>query len=223
MRRAAALLFLFACSQGVAVVPPASTPPPPPTRPGNVATARGNVFDSAGQPVPHVLIQAWSADPSCKPSGEPVRIWSGASSTFNVTVDRGAGGRGCIVLEAMAGGAKARRTFPVSAAVDVVEADINLPPPKRLTRAEADRIIEVVRLGINTRDRAAVDELTGYLGAGPDAVSTTLADIQRHLRTVTAVRFVSGSGETFVYELAGQREPAQTVTIRQDSLTRIEF
>ena len=219
------LVALAACAP--ASVPPATTPPPPPTRAENAVALRGNVFDSAGQPVPHALIRAWGADPSCRAVGEGVRVWGGASSSYDVTVERSVGPaeRGCVVIEARAGGANARRTMPVTFATPgpVVEADINLGPPARLTRKEADRIVEVLRLGITTRDRAAVDELAGYLGLGPEQTGAQLGEIQRHLRTVTAVTFLSEENGRFIYDLTGHREPALRVTISQDSLTRVEL
>lgn len=222
MRRTAALLLLLAAC-APRTVPPASTPPPPPPRPNNAVAVHGSVFDSAGQPVPHAMLRLWGSDPSCSATGEPVTSWSGASSRFEVTLERGVGPaeRGCVIVEATAGGATARRTLPVTFTNpgERVEADLTLPPPARLTRAEADRIIDVVRRGITTRDRAALDELAGYLGAGPEAVSHRLSDVQRHLRTVTNVTFI----EPYVYELQGHREPPLRVTVTQDSLTRVAF
>jgi len=222
MRRTAALLLLLAACTATDRVPP-TTPSPPPVRPENVAVLEGSVFDSAGQLVPHPRIDARAAGPSCEPEGPLFRVWGGASSSYQLTLERGAGPaeRGCVVVDVAAGGAKMRRTFPVafSNPPKPLTADLTLPPPAPLTRAEADRIIEIVRRGIVSRDREAIDELAVYLGIGPEATSARLADIQRHLRTVTAVNFV----DEFTYELSGQREPALVVKIRQDSLTRIEF
>lgn len=224
MRRTAALLLLLiACSPASRRVPPASTPPPPPVRPENVVTVHGNVFDSAGLAVPHPRIRAWASDASCRESGEPVRVWGGASSSYEVTVERGVGPaeRGCVVLEVSAGGSTARRTLPATFTTPAprLEADVTLGPPPRLTRAEADRIIEIVRRGLTTRDPAAVEETALFLGTTPDAAAARLADAQRHLRTVTNVRML----REFVYELTGHRQPPLEVTITQDSVTRVRF
>ncbi|HYR27070.1 MAG TPA: hypothetical protein VEU30_01305 [Thermoanaerobaculia bacterium] len=222
MRRTAALLLLLAACAPTRV-PPASTPPPPPVRPNNAAVLEGSVFDSAGQPVPHPRIDAWTAGPSCKPEGPLTRVWGGASSSYQLTLERGAGPaeRGCVVVDVTAGGAKTRKTFPVTFTnpAKPLTADLTLPPPARLTREEADRIIEVVRRGITSRDRDAIDELATYLGTGPEATSARLGEIQRRMRTVTAVNFV----DEFTYDLTGHREPALRVRIRQDSMTRVEF
>lgn len=210
MRRTAALLLLLAaCTASErTVVPPANTPPALPPR-ASAAAIHGSVFDSAGQPVPHAMLRVWNA---CNAAGEPVTRWSGASSSYEIEVDGE-----CAVIEAAAGGAKARRTFRPGG--KRVARDINLPPPARLTRAEADRIINVVRKGIVSRDPAAVSELATYTGLGPEATAGRLADVQRHLRTVTSVTFI----EPYVYELKGHREPPLRVTISQDALTRVAF
>ena len=202
------LLMIAACVPKSAPVPPASTPPALPP-PAITAAVHGSVFDSAGQPVPHAMLRVWSA---CNAAGEPATRWSGASSSYELPVDGE-----CAVVEAFAGGAKARRTFRPGG--KRVAGDINLPPPARLTRAEADRIIDGLREGIVSRDPAAVRELATYTGLGPEATAGRLADVQRHLRTVTAVTFV----EPYVYELKGHREPPLRVTITQDSLTRLIF
>ena len=222
MRRTAALLLLLtACAPRT--VPPASTPPPPPERPNNRIVVHGNVFDSSGQPVPHPRVRAWAADPSCNPAGDPVQVWGGASSSFEVTIERGVGPaeRGCLVIDATGGGATSRRAFPVtfSNSGERVERDITLPPPQILSRAEADRVIDVVRTAIVSRDRAAVEELAGYLAITPEAAYSRLGDIQRHLRTVTEVVFI----EPYVYELKGHRDPPLRVRVTQDSVTRVEL
>lgn len=222
---AALLLLLVGCAP--AAVPPATTPPPLPTRPENVAAATGVVHDSSGRPVPHARIRAWAADPSCRQEGDGVQVWS--NERFEVTVERGVGPqeRGCLIVEAAAGGSVVTRTFPATFASggggDRVVADLVLPAPPALTRAEADRLMDLVRRGINTRERAAIEELAMYTREGVQELYAHLGETQRHLRTVVDMRLVSDSGGGFVYELSGHRSPPVQVTVSQDALTRVTF
>jgi chromosome condensin MukBEF complex kleisin-like MukF subunit len=101
--------------------------------------------------------------------------------------------------------------------------DLYLPRPEPLTRAEAERLIGVVKNALVTRDTAAVEELSLYTDRGREALYTTLGELQRRIRTVLTTTLTSERGGRYVYVLSGQREPPVTVTIEQDVRTKIFF
>jgi hypothetical protein len=221
MRRLACLILFAACTATPAT-PPAHTPPPP-DRPENMATAYGIVRDPAGRPVANARIRAWEAGPSCTPGGGPVDRPSGADGTYEITVGRivGPAYEGCIVLEVAAGGAVERVERPSRFASDAAghprtRIDVTLTPAPLLTRAEADRLIALVRTAMHTGDHDATQELALYIG-GAD-----LSEQRRTVRGIADVRLLTAGDRRYEYELVGTRPgTSMLVTIEQDSLTRI--
>jgi len=218
MRRLACLLVLgiAACATRQLAV----HTPPPPDRQENVVTAFGVIKDPAGQPLQHARIRAWEADGHCDAIGGPITRTSGADGTYEVTVGRRVGPEfeGCIVLEFAAGGSVAFLPRNAHFARDSrLKIDVTLPPARLLTRADADRLIAVVRGAMHEGSPTAVEELALY----------TQADITPHrrsLRGIADVRLLSEGDRRFEYELVGMRPGTSVrVTIAQDSLTRITF
>lgn len=221
MRRLACLLLLLlaACATRPAQQPPASTPPPP-DRMENVVTAFGIIKDPAGKPLQNVRVRAWEADGHCDAIGGPVTRTSGSDGAYEVTVGRRVGPEfeGCIVLEFAAGGAVAFLPRNAHFARDSrLKIDVMLPPARVLTRAEADRLMQVVRGAMHEGSPAAVEELALY-------TRDDLTPHRRNLRGISDVRLVSEGDRRFEYELAGMRPGTSVrVTIAQDSLTSIAF
>lgn len=219
MRRLACLIvFLAACT----TTPPLESPPPP-DRPENMASAYGIVRDPGGRPVANARIRAWEANVSCTPQGGPVSRPSGADGAYEITVGRSVGPayEGCIVLEVAAGGAVERIERPVRFASDRAghsrtRVDVTLTPAPMLTRAEADRLIAMVRNAMHTGDHDATQELALYTG-GAD-----LTEQRRSVRGIADVRLLTAGDRRYEYELVGTRPGTSLrVTIAQDSLTRI--
>ena len=218
MRRLACLLVLAACASQPRQQP-ANTPPPP-DRQENVVTAFGVIKDPAGTPLQHARIRAWEADGHCDAIGGPITRTSGSDGTYEVTVGRKAGPEfeGCIVLEFAAGGSVAFLPRNAHFARDSrLRIDVTLPPARLLTRAEADRLIAVVRGALHEGSPTAVEELALY-------TQDDVTPHRRSLRGITDVRLVSEGERRFEYELVGMRPGTSVrVTIAQDSLTRITF
>jgi hypothetical protein len=216
MRRLACLLFLAAC----ATQPQVATTPPPPDRAENVVTAYGTIRDPGGQPLEHARIRAWEADGGCDAIGGPLTRFSGSDGTYEVTVGRRTGPEfeGCIVLEFAAGGSVA--FLPRNAHFSPqsrVKIDVTLPPARLLTRAEADRLVDVVRNAIDAGWESAVEELALY-------TQDDYTEHRRNLRGVAGVQLVSEADRRFEYELTGTRpDTSLRVTISQDSLTRVRL
>lgn len=217
MRRLACLLVLAAACATQPAQPPVSTPPPP-DRQENVVTAFGVIKDPAGKPLEHVRVRAWEADGHCDAIGGPVTRTSGSDGTYDVTVGRRVGPEfeGCIVLEFAAGGSVAFLPRNAHFARDSrLKIDVLLPPAKALTRAEAERLMQVVRGAMHEGSPSAVEELALY-------TQDDITPHRRNLRGITDVRLVSESDRRFEYELTGMRPGTSArVTITQDSLTRI--
>ncbi|HEX8173063.1 MAG TPA: hypothetical protein VF824_21190 [Thermoanaerobaculia bacterium] len=227
--RSFAILLLLAAACTTTTVPPASTPPPPPDRPENLVVARGVVFDANGGRAAFARVRAWAADPSCVATREPFVVRAGADGSYEVTADVGVGPQydGCLIVEAASGGAVVKKQTPVrfASGADAPHEtlDLYLPRPEPLTRAEAERLIGVVKSALVTRDTAAVEELSLYTDRGREALYTTLGELQRRIRTVLTTALTSERGGRYVYVLSGQREPPVTVTIEQDVRTKIFF
>lgn len=228
MRPLLLLLLLAACAvpQAQHDRPTPANTPPPPHRPENAAVATGIVTDASGTPVPFARVSAWAADPACNPNGRPVVHVSGADGAYQLRVESGVGPEfdACIIAEAAAGGSMVRGQRAVHYASDaaggnVARIDLSLPQPPYLTRGEADRLIELLRSAMQL-DYEAVEELKLYVPGG----SAALAPMSRYTRGIESVRLVSEGDRHFVYELQGRRpERSVRVTIRQDTLTRIEL
>lgn len=219
MRRLACLLVLLAACTTQPAQPLVSTPPPP-VRPENVVTAFGIIKDPAGRPLQHVRVRAWEADGHCDAIGGPNTRTSGSDGAYEVTVGRRVGPafEGCIVLEFAAGGSVAFLPRNASFSQDSrLKIDVLLPPARVLNRAEADRLIQVVRGAMHEGSPAAVEELALY-------TQDDITPHRRNLRGITDVRLVSEGDRRFEYELVGMRPGTSVrVTIAQDSLTRISF
>ena len=226
MRRRAAclLLFLSACATAPPRPLPSANTPPPPQRPENVVTAYGIVRDPAGALLEHARLRAWEADDRCDAIGGPVTRHSGAGGTYEITVGRRVGPQfeGCVVLEVAAGGAVAllRRNAhfaPETTGLHRQRIDVTLPPARLLDRAEADRLVAVVRRALHEGAQDAVEELALY-------TRHDYTPYRRRMRGISAVRLVSEGEGRFVYELSGTvPETSVTVTIEQNALTRISF
>ena len=223
MRRLAALLLFVSCA--TAPPPPASVPPPP-DRPENVVTASGIVRDPGGAPLAGVRIRAWEADAACTPDGGPITRHSGSDGRYDITVGRRIGPQyeGCIVLELTSGGAVERvqrnATFaPERAGIGRLTVDAVLQPAPLLTRAEAERLMELVRSALSGGGHEVTEELALYTGRAD------LTPYQRELRGVGDVRLVSAGDRRYEFELTGVRPGTSArVTVSQPgSLTRIDF
>lgn len=223
MRRLACLLLLTACVTQPPVTPPAGTPPPP-HRPANVVTAFGVVRDPAGQPLEHARVRAWEADVDCDAIGGPITRHSAADGTYEITVGNKVGPQfeGCIVVEIAAGGSVALlqrgATYaPESAGISRLRIDVALPPPRPLTRAEADRLIEIVRSALHEGPLFATEQLALY-------TREDIVPYRRDLRGIAEVRLVSEGERRFEYELTGTRPGTSVrVVMEQGALTRISF
>ena len=224
MRRLACLLLLAACAtQPRTALAPASTPPPP-DRPENVVIAFGIVKDPSGTPLEHARVRGWEADGHCDAVGGPITRPSGANGAYEITVGRRVGPQfaGCLVLEIAAGGAVAlvqrnAQFAPESAGISRMRLDVTLPPARLLTRAEADRLVEVTRQAMHEGWQAAIEELALY-------TRDDYTPYRRQMRGIGGVKLVSEGDKRFVYELTGTvPETSVTVTIEQDVLTRISF
>jgi hypothetical protein len=229
MKRLLVLVLLAACTTQPAAPPVASTPPPP-DRPENAAVAYGVVTDAGGRPVRRAAVRAWAADPGCNARGIPASHVTGEQGTFELRVVESVGPEydGCVVVEASAGGATARVQQPARYASDRsgrnrVQVNIALPPAPLLTRAEADRLMELVQRALR-REHEAVQELATYLGEDVATTYSTLTAPMSTLRNVQSVTLVSSGPSEYLFEMTGQR-PGSTARVRiaQDSLTRIEF
>lgn len=225
MRRAACLTFLVvaACLPPQPMpTTPASTPPPP-VRPENVVTAFGVVRDPANAPLANARVRGWEADGHCDAVGGPVTRLSGPDGTYEITVGRRVGPafEGCIVLEFAAGGSVAlvqqNARFASGAEAARLPLNVVLPPARLLTRAEADRLIEVVRHAMHEGWQAAIEELALY-------TQEDYTEHRRQLRGIAGVQLLSEGDRRFEYELTGTRPGTSVrVTIEQDALTRISF
>jgi hypothetical protein len=219
MRPLACLLVLLAACATQPAQQTVSTPPPP-DRPENVATAFGIIKDPAGKPLQHARIRAWEADGHCDAIGGPITRTSGSDGAYEVTVGRSVGPEfeGCIVLEFAAGGSVAFLPRNAHFARDSrLKIDVTLPPARLLNRAEADRLMQVVRGAMHEGSPAAAEELALY-------TQDDITPHRRNLRGITDVRLLSEGDRRFEYELVGMRPGTSVrVTIAQDSLTRITF
>lgn len=225
MRRAACLtiLLLAACLPPKPVPSAPAATPPPPVRPENVVTAFGVVRDPAGAPLPNARVRGWEADGHCDAIGGPVTRLTGADGSYEITLGRTVGPafEGCVVLEFAAGGSVAllqqNARFASGAEATRLPLDVVLPPARLLTRAEADRLIEVVRHAMHEGWQAAAEELALY-------TQEDYTEHRRQLRGIAGVRLVAGGDRRFEYELTGTRPGTSVrVTIAQDALTRISF
>ncbi|HYH08427.1 MAG TPA: hypothetical protein VEK11_15330 [Thermoanaerobaculia bacterium] len=224
MRRLAILTILTAC----ATAPPPASTPPPPIRPQNAAVAAGVICDASGRPVSRAAISAWAADPACNVVGRPETAVSGEDGSYQIRVGREVGPRfdACIVLEVRGGGAMTRVQHPVhyapdSAGANRVSVGITLPPATLLTRAEADRLIDVVQRALR-REQEAVRELALYLNLHESDTYAALAPFMQRVRGIESVALLEEGDRQYVYELRGVRGTMR-VTIAQDSLTRIDL
>jgi hypothetical protein len=228
MRTLAALLLLAGCAtqRATTITPPPAHTPPMPIRPENAAVATGIVTDASGRPVANARVRAWAADAACNPIGRPEQHVSGENGSYELRVASGVGPQfdACVVAEASAAGATVRAQQPVHYAPDtaggnVARIDLQFPPATLLTRAEADRLIDMVRRAIHG-DNDAIEEMKLYLPQGNPA----LTPVSRYIRGVDAVNLVSEGDRRFTYELTGRR-PGRSVqiTIWQDALTHIDL
>lgn len=225
MRSLTLLLLLAACAPAVQQQTGA-TAPALPSRPENAAVAIGTVRDAAGTPVPFARVSAWAADPACQPLGQAVSHVAGADGSYQLRVERGVGPQfdACIVVEASAGGSSVRaqnavRYAPATGGNNGVRVDLMLPQPAILTRAEADRLAEIVRAAVSL-DQDALRELQLYVPHAQEA----LTPIARYTRGIESVRLVTAGDRHYVYDLIARRpERNVRITIRQDTLTRLEL
>jgi hypothetical protein len=216
MRTAIALLLLAGCTAATSTPPPANTPPPP-IRPVNAVDINGTVTDAEGRPVPSARVTVAECD-----GRNSVAHVSGADGTYQLRVERGVGPQsdGCVAVEAAAGGATVRvqreARFALGSAIHV---DLRLPQAQFLQRLDADRLMDLLRRGMQ-HEADAVAELKLYI---PDA-PTALTPISRYTRGIESFRVVEEGDRRFVYELKGRRAGRVVrVTVRQDVLTRIEL
>jgi hypothetical protein len=223
MRTLVALLLLAGCTVQPATVPPPASTPPPPDRPENAAVATGTVMDAGGRPVANARVRVWAADAACNPIGRPEQHVTGDNGTYQLRVASSVGPQydACIVVEAAAAGAVMRAQSPVHYAPDTVggnvaRMDLQLPPATLLTRAEADRLIEVIRHAMQG-EQDAVEELRLY--GNPN-----IAPISQYTRGFDSVRVVTEGDRRYTYEVTGRR-PGRTIqiTIWQDAITHIEL
>jgi hypothetical protein len=225
MRPLTLLLLLAACAPAAHQQTPAAAPALPP-RPENAAVAIGTVRDAAGAPVPFARLTGWAADAACQPVGDAVSSVAGPDGSYQLRVERGVGPQfdACIVVEASAGGSRVRTQSTVRYAPDAarnngVRVDLMLPQPPLLTRAEADRLAEIVRAAVSL-DNDALAELQLYVPNAREA----LTPIARYTRGIESARLVTEGNRHYVYELIARRpERNVRLTIRQDTLTRIEL
>jgi len=225
MRTLAALLLLAGCAMqpATSTTPAPAHTPPPPDRPENAAVATGVVTDASGRPVANARVRAFAADAACNTVGFPQQHVSGANGTYQLRVASSVGPQydACIVVEAAAAGATVRAQSPVhyapdSAGGNVATINLQLPPSTLLTRAEADRLIDVIGRAMR-HEQDAIEELRLY--GNPD-----VNPISRYTRGIDSVRLVSEGDRRFTYELTGRR-PGRTiqVTIWQDAVTHIDL
>jgi hypothetical protein len=221
MKRLAILLLAACAAQQPA--PPAANTPPPPMRPEDVVIATGVVRDPSGAPLPGARVRVWQADPACTPLGGAVTRPTGAGGTYEIAAGTSVGPQydACVILEFAAGGAVERiqrnARYASESVGERLRIDVTLPPATLLTRAEADRLIEVVRRAMHGSEHDAVEELALYLRE-----DTT--EQRRRLRGIAGVRLVSDGDRKFEYELTGTRPGTSVrVAIEQDSLTRIRL
>lgn len=196
---------------------------PMPVRPENAAVATGVVTDASGRPVANARVRVWAADAACNTIGHPEQHVSGENGSYQLRVASGVGPQfdACIVVEAAAAGAIVRAQSPVHYAPDaaggnVAQMNVQLPPATLLTRAEADRLIDVIGRAMRG-EQDAVEELRLY-------GNPSLAAISQYTRGIDSVRLVSEADRRFTYELTGRR-PGRVIqiTVWQDAITHIDL
>ena len=208
--------------------PPAtpSTPPPVPPRPDRIARVSGVVVDVRGEPVAGADVTVTVGDEGCRPSSLKFQAVSRPDGTFSVEPDigMGAGESRCLFVAASAGGstaaADARALFSTEAqgsVIDDVRVRIQLPRPSPLTRAEADRVVDLFQRTLQAHDPALFRELGTYRGGLSESLITGLNDINSSLRGITATEMI----EPYMYRLTGRTGQTITVRVEQDSLTAV--
>ena len=192
-----------------------------PPRPERTALVSGTVVDTRGELVAGAGVTVTVGDEQCRPSAAKFQTVSRANGTFSIETDIGMGGdeSRCLFVTALAGGAagsaEARVLFS-NPPRDEARLRIQLPRPAPLTRAEADRIVDLFRRTLQAHDPALFRELGTYR-QGPDSLITGLNDISSALRGITAAEMT----EPYSYRLTGRTGQHVTLRVEQDALTRV--
>jgi hypothetical protein len=204
--------------------PPASpsTPPPVPPRPDRTAIVSGTVVDARGEPVSGADIAVTVGDADCRPASQKFQTVSGARGTFSIETDIGMGAEEsrCVFIVANAGGASASADARVTFSQpprDEARFRLQLPRPPALTRAEADRVVDLFQRTLHAHDPALFRELGTYREQGEPLI-TGLNDISSALRGIAATEMIA----PYSYRLTGRTGQQVVIRVEQDTLTRLE-